>query len=179
MHMKKVARIKDGFLQTSFEYEVSIARAFSLKQQKGLWKFCTKTKMWLIPKEAKNAKTLKRLGFKLSPKAQKLLTTKKKKVSKSSKCIGLKYPLYPYQQEGMNFVEECNGRAIIGDDMGIGKTLQALAYLHKNKDIRPAVVVCPASVKLGWADEIHKFKVDIVPVILNGRKPSKRTRIKR
>lgn len=68
----------------------------------------------------------------------------------------LKMPLRNYQSVGVEFIEANNGRAIIADQMGIGKTAQALGYIVHN-NIKKTLVIVPASVKLVWKKEIKKF----------------------
>ena len=51
--------------------------------------------------------------------------------------------------------------------MGLGKTLTSLYFANKKK--KPAIIVCPASVKLQWQKEIDKWKVKGDVFILNGR----------
>lgn len=70
---------------------------------------------------------------------------------------GLAKTLFPYQEEGVAFLESRNGRAILGDDMGLGKSAQSLAYLQLHKEMRPAVIICPSSLKLNWAKEIFTW----------------------
>jgi superfamily II DNA or RNA helicase len=68
-------------------------------------------------------------------------------------------PLYPYQKEGAVFAAQA-GRAIIADDMGLGKTIQAIAaaeMLSRECGLERVLVVCPASLKSQWAQEIEKF----------------------
>ena len=65
--------------------------------------------------------------------------------------------LLPFQKAGLEFIDLTFGRAIIADDMGLGKTIQALAYLQTYPDIRPAIIVCPASVKFNWRNEINQW----------------------
>jgi SNF2 family DNA or RNA helicase len=47
-------------------------------------------------------------------------------------------------------------RCFISDEQGLGKTVQALAALEAD-DAFPAIVVCPASLKLNWAREARKW----------------------
>jgi len=65
--------------------------------------------------------------------------------------------LYPFQVEGLGYIMEHRGRALVGDEMGLGKTVQALAWFHHRPDLRPAVVICPASVKLQWPRYATRF----------------------
>lgn len=66
--------------------------------------------------------------------------------------------LYPFQSVGVRFLElkiSTDGGVIIGDDMGLGKTVQALAFLARSISERtPALIVCPANVKLNWARQV-------------------------
>ena len=69
---------------------------------------------------------------------------------------GLKGEMYAYQKVGVEFLEASGGRAIIADSMGIGKSLQALAYI-KYKGFKRSLIVCPASVKFSWENEVKKW----------------------
>ncbi len=71
----------------------------------------------------------------------------------------LKAPLLPYQLDGIAFAVGA-GRAILADDMGLGKTIQGVGVaelLAREAEIRKVLVICPASLKSQWRNEIHKF----------------------
>ena len=70
---------------------------------------------------------------------------------------GLAKELCPFQNIGVAFLEHRKGRAIIGDEPGLGKTAQALAYLQLHPELRPAFIICPASLKYNWAKEVFKW----------------------
>lgn len=84
---------------------------------------------------------------------------------------GLKKTLRPFQVEGVHFIEAMQGRALIGDEMGLGKTVQVLAWLQMRTDIKSALVVCPASLKLNWANECLAWTTGIRPVVMAGTRP--------
>jgi len=65
--------------------------------------------------------------------------------------------LYPFQKVGVAFAEASHGRCLIGDDMGVGKTIQALAYAALYPKERPLVIVSPANVKYNWKKEATKW----------------------
>lgn len=62
--------------------------------------------------------------------------------------------LFPYQRAGAAFLrsrEVC----LFSDEMGLGKSVQALAALD-TKNPR-ALIVCPASLRLNWAAEVRQW----------------------
>ncbi len=67
----------------------------------------------------------------------------------------MKIQPYDYQKQAVKFFEINNGKAILGDQPGVGKTLPAIAYAAKHK--LKTLVICPASLKLNWRKEIVKF----------------------
>jgi SNF2 family DNA or RNA helicase len=77
--------------------------------------------------------------------------------------------LYPFQYVGVQFAELAGGRVLIGDDMGIGKTIQAIAYMALNQDKLPALVVCPAGVKMNWVKECRKWLPSLTTEPIKGR----------
>ena len=70
----------------------------------------------------------------------------------------LKVELIPYQLDGIAFAVGA-GRAILADDMGLGKTIQGIGvaeFLAREAGIEKVLVICPASVKSQWMQEIRR-----------------------
>ena len=65
--------------------------------------------------------------------------------------------LYPFQKVAVAFAEASKGRCLIGDEMGIGKTISAIGYAAINPKDRPIVIVSPANVKYNWEREVSKW----------------------
>src|SRR5262245_49405738 len=52
--------------------------------------------------------------------------------------------LMPYQIAGVKFLEDADAKALLADEQGLGKTVQALALLKLHRDLLvPAIIVCP------------------------------------
>lgn len=72
---------------------------------------------------------------------------------------GLKHRLrvepYPYQREGIAYGLD-KKRLIIGDEPGLGKTLQSIGIVD-TADAYPCLVICPSSLKINWQREFEKF----------------------
>eukprot|EP00439_Symbiodinium_sp_Y106_P026977 s3964_g3.t1 len=64
--------------------------------------------------------------------------------------------LRDFQWQGVRRALELKGRCLFADEMGCGKTPQALAVLAAY-NAWPALVVCPACLRLTWAEEIEKW----------------------
>jgi SNF2 family DNA or RNA helicase len=79
--------------------------------------------------------------------------------------------LHPFQELGIAYIEKAKGRGIIGDVMGLGKTVQALGWLSlHHPDAFPALVICPSNVKYNWEREVKKWLPDHYKVrVLSGR----------
>lgn len=82
---------------------------------------------------------------------------------------GLKQTLFPYQREGVRrFLVE--GRLLLADDMGLGKSAQAIAACHALAAAGRAargLIVVPASLKAQWAREWARF-TDLPVAIVDG-----------
>jgi SWI/SNF-related matrix-associated actin-dependent regulator of chromatin subfamily A-like protein 1 len=63
--------------------------------------------------------------------------------------------LRPFQRAAVAYAREAR-RLFIADEQGLGKTVEALATLEED-GAYPAVVVCPASLKLNWRREAERW----------------------
>lgn len=62
---------------------------------------------------------------------------------------------YPYQKEGVRLLHRFKGRALLADQMSLGKSRQSLRYAFKYvKGV--VIVVCPAHLKENWRREALK-----------------------
>ena len=64
--------------------------------------------------------------------------------------------LRPFQKTAVRFAV-AREKAYIADEMGSGKTLEALATCRAFRDRWPVVVVCPSSLRDNWAAEIERW----------------------
>ena len=71
----------------------------------------------------------------------------------------------PFQKAGIQFAL-ARPATLIADEMGLGKTPQAIGVLNAlpRKQAFPALVVCPASLKLNWERELQRFGTHSVSV---------------
>ncbi len=73
----------------------------------------------------------------------------------SLEVAGLGGELKPFQRAGVSYLL-AQRRAFLADEQGLGKTIEALATIEAD-DAYPAVVVCPASLKLNWLRELERW----------------------
>lgn len=67
---------------------------------------------------------------------------------------GLAY--LPYQLAGIEYASRFEN-CLIADEMGLGKTIQAIGVINSDEMIDNILIVCPASLKLNWQNELHKW----------------------
>ena len=75
--------------------------------------------------------------------------------------------LQPFQWAGVRYVLDAR-RAFLADEQGLGKTVEALAALEA-ADAYPAIVVCPASLKLNWERETAHWLPHRSVAVIQGR----------
>lgn len=67
--------------------------------------------------------------------------------------------LFNFQKEGIKFAIERKGRILLADEMGVGKTIQAICIAKVYDDSWPVLVLCPSSLKFNWRNEIMRWTI--------------------
>ncbi len=75
--------------------------------------------------------------------------------------------LAPFQWAAVDYALQAR-RAFLADEQGLGKTVEALAALEAD-GAYPAVVVCPAALKLNWEREAQKWLPHRSVAVIHGR----------
>jgi len=147
------AKLKNNIIHIGFQYDPSLVQKMrSLESRK--WNSISKK--WECAPLKENILKLNEWGFDIDEEIQNLLLPKKKEKITPIDVKGFLKTLISFQKEGVSFLEAKNGRALLADSMGLGKTVQAVAYLQLHPEIRPAIVVCPKSAKATWKREIDE-----------------------
>jgi len=82
----------------------------------------------------------------------------------------------PFQQDGIEFLENTNCNAILTDDVGLGKTIQTMGLIHYNFDkLTPCLYVVKSSLKYQFLSEHMKWvragsNGARIPMIVSNRK---------
>ncbi len=77
--------------------------------------------------------------------------------------------LFGFQYVGVRYAELSGGRCLIADDMGVGKTIQAIAYAALHPECWPVLIVTPLIVEQNWKKEILRWVKDVtVQVVEKG-----------
>lgn len=76
----------------------------------------------------------------------------------------------PFQWEVIRRIDEHNGRCFCFLDRGTGKTFCTLAYIAIHPELRPALIVCPSSLKINWKKEAKKH-AGLPAIIYSGQTP--------
>lgn len=85
---------------------------------------------------------------------------------------GFAFQLKPYQADSVAHLERWDGNALIGDEPGLGKTAQVMAYAFKNRRF-PMLAILPKTLILNWRREITLMLGSQLSVLIVGFVPSK------
>ena len=82
----------------------------------------------------------------------------------------MKTKLRRYQIKGVQFIQNNGGRAYLGDDPGLGKTLQVITWRKWFLPAGRTVIVVPAYLKYNWEEEFTKHDPKAFVQLLHGQK---------
>jgi len=154
-----------GLIEIRFSYNPNIIT--QIKQIPGR-KWTPKSKTWTVPISQKAINQLTEFGFDID---EKIIKRLENNLLPQPNWDLLPGGLYDFQKEGVKFIEEHGGRALIADEMGLGKTVQSLGWMAIHPEIRPSVVLCPATIKFKWEKEIYTWIGEANTQICSGRVP--------
>lgn len=79
-----------------------------------------------------------------------------------------------HQPFAIQCLEAQNGGGLLADDMGLGKSFEAIAWTYQHDDALPVALNCPASLKTNWKREFEQVygKGNLDIRILEGRPPA-------
>lgn len=77
--------------------------------------------------------------------------------------------LMKHQLQVIEFGRLNNGRFLLCDDAGLGKTAASLSFLEKHRPGMQTLIICPSSVKFNWAMEVKRW-TDSTPTVHSKRK---------
>ena len=126
--------------------------------------------VYCLPPTKHNAKALFEAGYSFDDSAKIFIQNIKHKTTETKSLPQLPDNLFPFQKEGVQRMLEMDSNILLADEMGLGKTVQGAVYLALKNNSLPALIVCPASLKQNWANEIEKW-AKVKTHIITGKTP--------
>lgn len=121
-------------------------------------KFIPEGKHWTVPLTITNVDRLLEADFLLSNELNEWYLKISGGVTSDISVPGLDDVLRPFQKEAVSYIESRDGRALIADEPGLGKSLESISWIqYHGEDIFSTIIVCPANLKLNWLKEFKKF----------------------
>lgn len=129
--------------------------------------------MLSVPANIENARKVIRLCVKHGLKADPGIMGMLGSIPSVTTLPGFRFKLKEFQAEGVAWLESQLGTGLLADEQGTGKTVQVMAYAHKNRRF-PMLVVCPNTLKYNWRNEILAMTGDLYRINIIGKSYSKR-----
>lgn len=83
--------------------------------------------------------------------------------------LNLPEKMYPFQKETVAQIVKWMHNTLIAGEMGVGKTCMGSVALKAVGEAYPALIVCPASLKLNWEKEVQEWTPGVSTYVINGR----------
>ena len=164
-------KVSDKEIEIHIDYNQELINI--IKQIPGR-KYRPVDKCWIIPKSRTSVKILLANGL-VNEEITKLIAEYNRdyltKLHINQLPINIDFSdinleLFDYQKRGVYFAV-LSKRCIIADDLGLGKTVQAVVAAKK-MGARKVLVICPKSIKYRWASEINRIYGDIPIYLVDG-----------
>ena len=132
--------------------------------------------IYCLPPTKKIARKLKELNCTLDSsmdiffKENKKIAVKELNNDYDFHSVDNKDELFEFQKEGVRKMLNMESNILLADSMGLGKTPQGSMYLRYKENSLPAIIICPASLKLNWQKEI-KHWAGLKSYVINGKTP--------
>ena len=152
--LKGDVELQDGKIAVRFHYDPKLVQ---LMKKIGGGKWNPDTKSWIFALTSATQLIAALPDFYISPAITESINNQRQAVAASQaaqtalQVTGLGGELHPFQRAGVAYALWAR-QCFIADEPGLGKTIQALATIHAALAY-PALVVCPASLKLNWEKE--------------------------
>lgn len=148
----RLATVDQGRLRLKFDYDPALISIIKLDPRMAGRRWNPEQKAWYAPLTNAAIAALKELKFDLD---ESILDWERDTSERSNQhnkpSVPLPEGLFTFQQEDVLAASgKYRNRALIANDPGTGKTMEALAWLHIHPEFRPAIVVSPAKAKLNW-----------------------------
>jgi SWI/SNF-related matrix-associated actin-dependent regulator 1 of chromatin subfamily A len=67
----------------------------------------------------------------------------------------------PFQKAGVNYILRAfkNNGVLLGDEMGTGKSIQAIGVINSIPEISRVLLICPMTLKANWERELRKWLI--------------------
>lgn len=78
---------------------------------------------------------------------------------------------FPFQRAGIEFIVN-HENTLLADDMGLGKSIQAIGVINLLDEINRVLLICPASLKINWRKELAAWLTRVMSIeIASSKKP--------
>lgn len=136
--------------------------------------------MLTVKANVENARKVYRLGIKHSLVVDERINNILSNIPRTTSIDGFAFKLKDFQVDGVAWLESQLGTGLLADEQGTGKTVQVVAYAHKNK-MFPMAVVCPNTLKYNWRNEIlamtgSAYRINVVGKSYSKKQTDKRAR---
>jgi SNF2 family DNA or RNA helicase len=169
--VKGNVELLNGKIAVRFHYDQTLVEL--MRSLNGKWH--ADTKSWLFALTSAQEVVAALPDFYISPAVSKSIDAQHQAIEASQaayaslEITGLGGELRPFQKAGVAYAlwaKQC----FIADEPGLGKTIQALAIIHAAQAY-PALIVCPASLKLNWQKEALHWLPDKKVTLIQGTSP--------